>query len=80
VDGHQPGYSVGMSLKELAAFMSGSLASFSVTGKNAFQALNLDGGKSTTMVVNEQVVNRPSYPTGEQPVANALTIITIKES
>ena len=36
------------------------------------------GGKSTTMVVKEQVVNRPSYPTGEQSVANALTVVAAK--
>ena len=75
VDGHQPGYSVGMSLEELARFMASQLASFSHTRVNAHQAVNLDGGKSTTMVVREQVVNRPSYPTGEQPVANALTVV-----
>ena len=75
VDGHQPGYSVGMSLEELAQFMTSALSSFTRTRENAYQALNLDGGKSTTMVVNEQVVNRPSYPTGEQAVANALTVV-----
>ncbi len=82
VDGHQPGYSVGMSLEELAQFMTSTLASFSRTRESAYQALNLDGGKSTTMVVKEQVVNRPSYPTGEQAVANALTIMaeSAKES
>ncbi len=78
VDGHQPGYSVGMSLEELAQFMAHTLASFSRTRQSAYQALNLDGGKSTTMVVKEQVVNRPSYPTGEQAVANALTIVAAK--
>ena len=75
VDGHQPGYSVGMSLEELARFMARELSSFAHTGANAHQALNLDGGSSTTMVVREQVVNRPSYPTGEQSVANALTVV-----
>jgi exopolysaccharide biosynthesis protein len=78
VDGHQPGYSVGMSLAELAEFMARTLTSFSRTGEGAYQALNLDGGKSTTMVVKEQVVNRPSYPTGEQAVANALTVVAAK--
>ena len=75
VDGHQPGYSVGMSLDELAQFMAETLSSFSRTGANAFQALNLDGGTSTTMVVKDQVVNRPSYPTGEQAVANVLMVV-----
>jgi len=64
-----------MSLDELAQFMAETLSSFSRTGANAFQALNLDGGTSTTMVVKDQVVNRPSYPTGEQAVANVLMVV-----
>lgn len=75
VDGRQPGYSVGMSLEELARFMSRGLAAFSHSGQNAYQALNLDGGGSTTMVVDGQVVNRPSDPTGESAVANALLVL-----
>lgn len=75
VDGRQPGYSVGMSLQELAEFMRTRLADFSHAKANAYQGLNLDGGGSTTMVVGEQVVNRPSDPTGERPVANALLVV-----
>lgn len=75
VDGRQPGYSVGMSLQELAEFMRLRLADFSVSKENAYQGLNLDGGGSTTMVVNEQVVNSPSDPTGERSVANALLVV-----
>lgn len=37
-------------------------------------AMNLDGGGSTTMVVDGQVVSRPSDPTGERPVGDALLI------
>ncbi len=74
VDGRQPGYSVGMSLRELAEFMSTRLAEFSRAKVNAYQGLNLDGGGSTTMVVNKQVVNKPSDPTGERPVVNALLV------
>ena len=40
----------------------------------AYQAMNLDGGGSTTMVIRQQVVNRPSDQTGERPVANALLV------
>jgi len=45
----------------------------------AVDALNLDGGGSTTMVVRGAgdrlaVVNRPSDATGERPVANALAL------
>ena len=75
VDGRDPGYSVGMSLQELAEFMRTRLAEFSRAKVNAHQGLNLDGGGSTTMVVEEQVVNKPSDPTGERPVANALLVV-----
>lgn len=37
-------------------------------------AINLDGGGSTTMVVNGAVINTPSDATGERPVGDALTI------
>jgi hypothetical protein len=67
VDGRQPGYSEGMTLPELAAFMR---------ELGCTQALNLDGGGSTTMVVRNKVVNRPSDATGERAVANALLLIS----
>ena len=75
VDGRQPGYSVGMSLEELAQFMRYGLAEHSVSKTNAYQALNLDGGGSTTMVVQGKVANRPSDQTGERLVANALLLV-----
>ena len=75
VDGRQPGYSVGMSLAELAGFMANDIGRFSASNANAHQGLNLDGGGSTTMVVGNQVVNRPSDQTGEREVANALLVV-----
>jgi hypothetical protein len=75
VDGRQPGYSEGMTLQELADFMGAKLAEYTNAGANAHQALNLDGGGSTTMVVHQQVVNRPSDETGERAVANALLVV-----
>ena len=75
VDGRQPGHSVGMTLPELAELMSADLAGFTKNRHNAWQAINLDGGGSTTMVVREHVVNRPSDQTGERPVANALVVM-----
>ncbi len=75
VDGRQPGYSVGMSLAELADFMTTKMALFTKARTNVAQALNLDGGGQTTMVVRNQVVNRPSDPTGERTVANALLVV-----
>jgi len=38
-------------------------------------ALNLDGGGSTTMTVAGQVVNSPSDATGERPVGDALLVL-----
>ena len=67
VDGRQKGYSVGMSLHELGKF----LVSFGL-----YQAVNLDGGGSTAMVVRDKIVNRPSDKTGERPVANAILIVS----
>jgi hypothetical protein len=66
VDGRQPGHSDGMTLFELAEFMRQLGCS---------QALNLDGGGSTTMVVRGNVVNRPSDAAGERAVSNALLLI-----
>lgn len=66
VDGRQPGYSAGMTLIELAALLS---------RLGAMEALNVDGGGSTTMVVNGRFVNRPSDAAGERPVANALGVV-----
>ena len=39
------------------------------------QALNLDGGGSTTMVVGGRVTNDPSDATGERPVGDALLVL-----
>jgi len=67
VDGRQPGVSVGMTLAELASL----LLEF-----GAVDGINLDGGGSTTMVINGKLVNAPSDQTGERPVSDALLIFT----
>lgn len=67
VDGRQPSFSIGMSLPELADFM---------VELGCYQALNLDGGGSTTMVIGNKVVNSPSDPTGERAVANSLIVLS----
>ena len=64
VDGRQPRYSVGVTLLEAARLMRALGAS---------EALNLDGGGSTTMVVAGQLVNRPSDGT-ERAVSDALVV------
>ncbi len=67
VDGRQVGYSVGMSLFELADYM---------LGWDVFQGINLDGGGSTTMLVRGAVANSPSDAGGERSVSNALMVIS----
>jgi exopolysaccharide biosynthesis protein len=41
----------------------------------ADEAVNLDGGGSTTMTVGEALVNRPSDATGERPIGDAVVIL-----
>ena len=68
VDGRQPGYSAGMTLRELARTLD---------ELGAQEAINLDGGGSTTMALKGQVVNLPSDGR-ERWVSNAL-IVTPRE-
>jgi len=42
------------------------------------EAINLDGGGSTTMVINGRVVNNPSDAAGERPVSDALLVFPRK--
>lgn len=65
VDGRQAPYSDGMSLPELTWL-------FQRLG--ATDALNLDGGGSSALVVRGAIVNRPSDRQGERPVGNALAL------
>ena len=73
VDGRRKGYSDGMTLRELADLMR---------GLGARDAINLDGGGSTTLVYADpdssgrlRIANRPSDPAGERTVGNALAIV-----
>ncbi len=66
VDGRQSSYSVGMSLPELAGLMKALGAS---------EALNLDGGSSSVMIVEGRIQSHPSDPNGERPVVNALAVV-----
>ena len=65
VDGRQA-QSVGMTMVELAGLMS---------ELGCVEAMNLDGGDSTAMVVKNKVVNRPSDATGERAVSDALMVL-----
>jgi len=67
VDGRSEN-SGGMTLIELGRFMR---------ELGAWQAMNFDGGGSTTMVVEGKVVNHPSDKEGERAVGNALLVLII---
>jgi exopolysaccharide biosynthesis protein len=41
----------------------------------AVEAMNLDGGGSSTMVVGGTPVNTPSDATGERPVGDAVVVL-----
>jgi exopolysaccharide biosynthesis protein len=45
----------------------------------ARDALNLDGGGSSTLVINGKVVNTPSDPMGERPVSDAVIVVSRPE-
>jgi hypothetical protein len=72
VDGRQAPYSDGMTLRETAVLMR---------ALGAIEAINLDGGGSTALVFADpasaglRIANRPSDPTGERAVGNALAIV-----
>jgi hypothetical protein len=65
VDGRNKALSLGMSFAELQAL---------VTRVGLVNALNLDGGGSTTMVVRGAVVNHPSDATGPRRVSDAIIV------
>jgi exopolysaccharide biosynthesis protein len=62
---------MGMSLRQSAELMR---------AVGATRALNLDGGGSSALVVRGgdgavRTVNKPSDPTGQRPVANAVAVL-----
>jgi len=65
VDGRQPELSVGMTLVELREL---------ARRLRLTDALNLDGGGSTTMWVDGDTVNSPSDVAGPRPVSDALLV------
>ena len=65
VDGRQPDYSIGMRFSELSRLAD---------RLELVDALNLDGGGSTTMVVRGRMVNRPSDP-GGRAVSDAVLVV-----
>jgi hypothetical protein len=71
IDGRQPAQSIGMTFDELQRLCD---------RLGLVSALNLDGGGSTTMVANGQLVNRPSDPAGARPVSDAILVMRREES
>ena len=72
IDGRQPRYSVGMTLRQTAELLQ---------ALGAQRAVNLDGDGSSAMVVRDRdsgalrVRSKPSDPTGERQVGNALAVL-----
>ena len=67
-DGRQPKYSTGLTLYELASIL---------IELGATEAINLDGGSSSTFVVEDTVINKPSGQQ-ERDVLNAVFITADK--
>ena len=67
VDGRQGSYSSGMTLTEMTAALAAT---------DAAEALNLDGGGSSVMVVHGRIMSRPSDEDGERAVRNALAVVS----
>ena len=64
-DGRRPPERVGMALDDLAKLL---------IELGAREAINLDGGGSTAMVVQGKLMNFPTDPTGERPVSDAIVV------
>lgn len=65
IDGRQPEHSVGMMFSDLERLCD---------RLGLTDALNLDGGGSTTMVVGGKIVNKPSDAAGPRPVSDAILV------
>jgi len=59
------GFEKGLSIKEFTTYLQ---------NKNCHYALNLDGGRSSTMIVNNQVVNVHPHFLGERKVPNVILV------
>lgn len=69
VDGRQPGYSAGLTGRELGEFL---------LGQGVENAAMLDGGASTEMIVDGKIVNKPSYKGQERPLGGGVLVILEK--
>jgi hypothetical protein len=66
IDGRKPGFSVGANFNESAQLLK---------SLGAVDAVNLDGGGSTTMTVNQEMVSKPSDVSGERPIGDAILLL-----
>lgn len=66
VDGHRHDASVGLTLNELRRVMK---------ALGARDAMNLDGGGSSAMVIGGRLINKPSDPSGERAVGDVIAIV-----
>lgn len=69
VDGRQPTHSIGVGLQELAELL---------LDLGAVDAMNLDGGGSTTMFLDGKIMNKPSDKEGERSVSDAILVFPRK--
>jgi exopolysaccharide biosynthesis protein len=65
IDGRQPGYSIGATLYDVQKIL---------LHKGAVTAANLDGGSSTVLVKDDNVVNRPSSKYGMRHLPTAFLV------
>lgn len=65
IDGRQPGYSIGATLVDVQNIMY---------EQGAYIAANLDGGSSTTLYYNGNVINKPADLLGERMIPTAFVV------
>ena len=65
IDGRQPGYSVGATLRDIQNIMY---------EEGAVIAANLDGGSSSTLYYNGKVINKPADLLGERMIPTAFVV------
>lgn len=65
IDGRQES-SKGVTLKKFADIM---------IAEGVYEGLNFDGGGSTTLIINDKIINNPSDKTGEREVGVSIAII-----
>jgi len=71
IDGRQPGYSIGATLYDAQQLL---------LAKGAITAANLDGGSSSVLVKDNQVVNRPSSSYGMRYLPTAFLVFDHPDS